>query len=57
MGTKAVKTNRDKLASLYEDYYDKVAHYIYSRIGDKTEAEDLARRGLLESSGVHKDIS
>ena len=49
MGTKAVKTNRDKLASLYEDYYDKVAHYIYSRIGGKTEAEDLASEVFLKA--------
>ena len=49
MGTKAVKTNRDKLASLYEGYYDKVAHYIYSRIGDKTQAEDLASEVFLKA--------
>ena len=36
------RDKEDKLASLYEEYYDKIAHYIYVRIGDKTEAEDLA---------------
>ena len=49
MGTKEIQTNRDKLASLYENYYDKVAHYIFSRIGDKTEAEDLASEVFLKA--------
>jgi RNA polymerase sigma-70 factor (ECF subfamily) len=31
-----------RLASLYEEYFDRIAHYIYVRIGDKSEAEDLA---------------
>ena len=40
--TEARKYNEAKLASLYEEYYDKIARYAYVRIGDKTEAEDLA---------------
>jgi RNA polymerase sigma-70 factor, ECF subfamily len=44
-----MKNNRDMLASLYEAYYDRIAHYIYSHIGDKTEAEDLASEVFLKA--------
>ncbi len=40
--TEAGKSNEAKLGSLYEEYYDKIAHYVYVRIGNRTEAEDLA---------------
>jgi|WetSurMetagenome_2_1015567.scaffolds.fasta_scaffold176879_2 RNA polymerase sigma-70 factor, ECF subfamily len=49
MGTEAGKFNRDKLAGIYEEYYDKVALYIYSRISDKSEAEDLASEVFLKA--------
>jgi RNA polymerase sigma-70 factor, ECF subfamily len=49
MGTEAGKFNRDRLAGIYEEYYDKVARYIYSRIGDKSEAEDLASEVFLKA--------
>jgi RNA polymerase sigma-70 factor, ECF subfamily len=49
MGTEAGKFNRDKLAGIYEESYDKVARYIYSRIGDKSEAEDLASEVFLKA--------
>jgi RNA polymerase sigma-70 factor (ECF subfamily) len=49
MGIKEIQTNRDKLVSLYDEYYDKIANYIYSRIGNKTEAEDLASEVFLKA--------
>jgi RNA polymerase sigma-70 factor (ECF subfamily) len=47
--TEARKCNEAKLASLYEEYYDKIARYAYVRIGDKTEAEDLAGEVFLKA--------
>jgi len=44
--TKAVQT---ELASLYEEYYDRIARYIFIRIGDRTEAEDLAGEVFLRA--------
>ena len=47
-----IKTTRDKearLASLYEEYYDRIAHYVYVRIGDKNEAEDIASEVFLKA--------
>ena len=42
---KEVDKQRDKenrLASFYDEYFDRIARYIYVRIGDRKEAEDLA---------------
>ncbi len=38
-----------RLAGLYDEYYDKIAHYVYVRIGDKTEAEDIAGEVFLKA--------
>ena len=38
-----------RLASLYEEYYDRIAHYVYVRIGDKSEAEDIASEVFLKA--------
>ena len=38
-----------RLAALYEEYYDKIARYIYVRIGDKSESEDLASDVFLKA--------
>lgn len=37
------------LASLYEDYYDRVVRYIFVRVGNQTEAEDLAGEVFLRA--------
>ena len=34
--------NKNRLAGLYEEYFDKIAHYIYVRLRDLNEAENLA---------------
>jgi len=36
------RKKESRLASLYDEYFDRIAHYIYVRIGDRNEAEDLA---------------
>lgn len=41
--------NKAQLVSLYDEYYDKIAHYAYVRIGDKTEAEDIASDVFLNA--------
>lgn len=38
----ARKHNEAKLASLYEEYYGKIARYAFFHIGSRTEAEDIA---------------
>jgi len=38
-----------RLASLYEEYYDKLAHYVYVHIGNKEEAEDIAGEVFLRA--------
>ncbi len=38
----AARTKEDALASLYDEHYDGVVHYIFVRIGNRAEAEDLA---------------
>lgn len=49
---KAVAERRRKeatLASLYDEYYDKIARYVFVRIGDRTEAEDIAGEVFLKA--------
>ncbi len=47
--TEARRNSEDMLASLYEEYYDKIAHYAFLRIGNKTEAEDIAGEVFLKA--------
>jgi RNA polymerase sigma-70 factor (ECF subfamily) len=43
------REKESRLASLYDEYFDKIAHYIYVRIGDSNEAEDLAGEVFLRA--------
>jgi len=46
------KENRDhegQLVALYEEYYDKIARYVYVHIGDKSESEDIASEVFLKA--------
>jgi RNA polymerase sigma-70 factor (ECF subfamily) len=43
------RKKESRLASLYEEYFDRIAHYIYVRIGDRHEAEDLAGDVFLKA--------
>jgi RNA polymerase sigma-70 factor (ECF subfamily) len=47
--TEATKDNEARLANLYDEYYDKIAHYVYVRLGDRTEAEDIASEVFLKA--------
>jgi RNA polymerase sigma-70 factor (ECF subfamily) len=38
-----------RLVGLYEEYYDKLAHYVYVHIGNKEEAEDIAGEVFLKA--------
>lgn len=38
-----------QLAGLYEEYYDKLARYVYVHIGDREEAEDIAGEVFLKA--------
>ena len=37
------------LAALYNEYYDRIARYILVRLGERTEAEDLAGEVFLKA--------
>lgn len=39
--TAETKTAKVALASLYEEYYDRIVRYIFIRINDQSEAENL----------------
>jgi RNA polymerase sigma-70 factor, ECF subfamily len=45
----AYRTKEARLTGLYEEYYDKIAHYAFARTGDKTEAEDIASEVFLKA--------
>lgn len=49
MTTEAYKSRQALLASLYEEYYDRIARYAYTRIGDRCEAEDIASETFLKA--------
>ena len=36
------KEKENRLAGLYDEYFDRITRYIYVRLGDRSEAEDLA---------------
>ncbi len=43
------REKENRLASLYDEYFDKIARYIYVRLGDRNEAEDLAGQVFLKA--------
>ncbi|MFC2046916.1 sigma-70 family RNA polymerase sigma factor [Chloroflexota bacterium] len=43
------KEKQEALANLYEEYYDKIARYIFTKLGDQTQAEDLASEVFLKA--------
>jgi RNA polymerase sigma-70 factor (ECF subfamily) len=46
---KVIEQHKTVLATLFEEYYDKIAHYAYLRIGDRSEAEDIAGEVFLKA--------
>ena len=47
--TETRRVNEARLTSLYDEYYNKIAHYAFVRIGDRAEAEDLAGEVFLKA--------
>jgi RNA polymerase sigma-70 factor (ECF subfamily) len=47
--TDAVRQYQDRLASLYDEYYDKIARYAYLHTGDRYQAEDIAGQVFLKA--------
>jgi RNA polymerase sigma-70 factor (ECF subfamily) len=43
------REKESRLTGLYDEYFDRIAHYIYVRIGDRHEAEDLAGDVFLKA--------
>jgi len=46
---RAQQRDREAFAQLYEKYFDKIYRYVVLRIGNKTEAEDLAQQVFLNA--------
>jgi RNA polymerase sigma-70 factor (ECF subfamily) len=56
--TETKRGNEARLASLYDEYYDRIARYAYACIRDKKEAEDIAGEVFLkalESLGTYQE--
>jgi len=49
LGIDERRRKEELLASLYEEYYDKIARYIYVRLGNQAVAEDLAGESFLKA--------
>ena len=45
----ALKQKENKLAGLFEEYYDRIARYANARIGDQREAEDIASEVFVKA--------
>ena len=45
----AINEYERQLSGLYEEYYDKIARYVYVHIGDREEAEDIAGEVFLKA--------
>ena len=56
--TEKRKEKEARLASLYDEYYDRIARYAFACIRDKKEAEDIAGEVFLkalESLGTYQE--
>jgi len=47
--TNTKQPKQAELAGLYEEYYDRIVRYAYSRMGDKTGAEDITGEVFLKA--------
>jgi RNA polymerase sigma-70 factor (ECF subfamily) len=43
------REKENRLADLYDEYFDRIARYIYVRLGDRNEAENLAGDVFLKA--------
>src|SRR5512137_2735365 len=48
-GVIAGQSQEDRLVGLYNEYYARIARYIFVRIGDRQEAEDMASQVFLKA--------
>ncbi len=44
-----LKQKENKLAGLFEEYYDRIARYANARVGDQREAEDIASEVFVKA--------
>ncbi|MEE8470493.1 MAG: sigma-70 family RNA polymerase sigma factor [Dehalococcoidia bacterium] len=51
MGKRTTERRRNEaaLAALYDEYYDKIARYVFVRVGNRAEAEDIAGEVFLKA--------
>lgn len=47
--TRAIKGDGHAFAELYEEYFDKIYRYIYLRLGNRAEAEDLTQEVFIKA--------
>ena len=47
--TEAGQVSETTLASLYEEYYDRIARYAYAHVGNRADAEDIAGEVFLKA--------
>jgi len=55
--TRAIKGDGEAFAQLYEEYFGKIYRYVYLRLGNRDEAEDLTQQVFvkaLEAIGRYK---
>jgi RNA polymerase sigma-70 factor, ECF subfamily len=45
----SLRQKEARLAGLFEEYYDRIARYAYSRVGDQREAEDIASDSFVKA--------
>jgi len=45
----SIEHKEARLASLYEEYYGKIANYAYAKIGNRLEAQDIAGEVFLRA--------
>ena len=43
------REKENRLAGLYDEYFDRISQYIYARLGDRNEAENLAGDVFLKA--------
>ncbi len=46
---RAQEGDRDAFARLYEGYFDRVFRYVYARVGNRMEAEDMTQQVFLKA--------
>ena len=49
-----INERETQLSRLYEEYYDKIARYVYVHVGNREESEDIAGEVFLKALKSHK---